>query len=301
MNNPPALLDGIERMLALADRFQAEGQMNLSKLLEATVFARLHWMAWQSRPLITPASMKTEFDAVLEILRKDTLNPELLAALESGLQMLAQDQVPLIEDAPDVFVCRSCGQEVLGSAPNRCPTCGAWSGGFRKFVGIFNSDNLDPVNPSDVLALLTSNAQALKTLVEGLTQEEMNRRPAADVWAIHHHVAHFHGANETLDTRVNLMLTQDTPELTSLALYDIASNAPPSSTTALLTAFVDQRTRLIARLAVLPPKDFWRTGWHPEFGRITVLRQLIYMANHEQTHLPEIEALRNQILASRSS
>ena len=40
-------------------------------------------------------------------------------------------------------------------------------------------------------------------------------------------------------------------------------------------------------------------GWHQEFGQITVLRQIAYMANHEQTHLPEIEALRNQIMGQR--
>jgi hypothetical protein len=299
MGNSTASLDGIERMRALAERFQAEGQVNLSKLLEAAVFARLHRAAWESRPLVTPATMKADFDAVLEILRKDDQNPHLLAALEAGQRLLAQDEVPLIEDAPDAFVCRSCGYTTLGAAPDRCPTCSAWAGGFRKFVGIFNSDNAAPTNPSDVLALLSSNASALKILVDGLTQDEMNRRPAPDVWAIHHHVAHFHGANETLDTRVNLMLTQDNPELAILALYDMASNVPPSSTSALLAEFLEKRSKLIARLETMPLNDFWSTGWHQEFGQITVLYQLMYMANHEQTHLPEIEALRSQILATR--
>jgi hypothetical protein len=158
---------------------------------------------------------------------------------------------------------------------------------------------VDPINPMQVLALLASSAEALKSLVEGLTQEEMNRRPAADVWAIHHHVSHFHDANETLDTRVNMMLTQDNPELVILALYDMASKSAPSDTAALLTEFLERRRQLIARLKNLPLKDFWRTGLHQEFGRITVLRQLAYMANHEQTHLPEIEGLRSQLLASR--
>lgn len=287
-------------MLALAERFQAEGQVNLSKLLEAAVYARLHRAAWQSRPSITSDSMKADFDAVLDVLRKNDSNPDLLAILEAGRQMLEQNQVPLIKDAPNVYICRTCGHEALGAAPERCPTCGVWPGGFRKFIGIFNADNTDPINPADVLDLLASNAEALKSLVDGLTPDEMNRRPAPDAWAIHHHVSHFQGANETLDTRVNLMLTQDNPELVVLALYEMASNAPPEPTASLLAEFLERRTRLIARLSTLPMSDFWRSGWHQEFGRITVLFQLVYMANHEQTHLPEIEALRNQILASRT-
>lgn len=42
-------------------------------------------------------------------------------------------------------------------------------------------------------------------------------------------------------------------------------------------------------------RDLWRTGRHPEFGQLTVLRQAAYMAFHEQTHLPEVEALRRQV------
>ena len=38
---------------------------------------------------------------------------------------------------------------------------------------------------------------------------------------------------------------------------------------------------------------------HSEFGRITVIRQVAYLAYHEQTHLPEIEALRSRFRLER--
>ena len=50
-------------------------------------------------------------------------------------------------------------------------------------------------------------------------------------------------------------------------------------------------------LEALPLRDLWRTGRHAEFGRITILRQANYMACHEQTHLPDIERLRQEAVA----
>jgi len=299
MNGQPDLTEVTARILALAERFQAEGQMNLNKLLEAAVYARLRRAAWQSRPPVTVGTMQAEFDLALGALKQDSLNPQLIAVLEAGRQILAEHRVPLIQDAPDVFVCRFCGSTALGSAPNRCLDCGAWSGSFRKFVGTFNGDNVEPTHPLEVLALLANNAEALKSLIEGLGQEQMNRQPAEDVWAIHNHVAHFRDAQETLETRVNLMLTQENPELVVLALYEMATQARPSSTPDLLTDYLHRRARFVAQMEALPLKDFWRSGWHQEFGRMTIVRQLAYMAHHEQTHLPEIEALRNQIIEQR--
>lgn len=296
MKHRPDLLEGTEQMLALAGRFEAEGQVNLSKLLEAAVYGRLRRAARQFHPPITAAAMQAEFDSALGTLKRDSLNPHLIAVLEAGRQMLAEQHVPLIQDTPDVFVCRACGSAALNRAPDRCPDCGAWSGGFRKFVGTFNGDNVEPLNPLEVLALLAKNAVALKALVEGLSQEEMNRKPAENVWAIHNHVTHFCDAQETLETRVNLMLTQDNPELVGVALYDLATQVRFSSTLDLLTDYLDRRARFVTQLEALALKDFWRLGWHQEFGGMTIVRQLAYMANHEQTHLPEIEALRNQIL-----
>jgi len=297
MNHQTDLPGAMDRMLALATRFQDEGQVNLSKLLEATAYGRLRRAAWQTQPPITVANMESELDAVLSNLRQQGLNTALIARLEAGRKLLGEQKVPLIDDAPDVFVCRVCGYASLSAAPDHCPDCGAWPGYFRKFIGTFNGDNTEPTNPFEVLALLRSNAQALNALVADLSPEVLNRRPSAEAWPLHTHVVHFQGAQETLASRVNLMLTQENPELVVLALYDMASQAPPSSTAQVLTDYLDSRARFIAQMEQVPLKDYWRTGWHQEFGKITIIRQMAYMANHEQTHLPEIEALRKANLA----
>jgi hypothetical protein len=242
--------------------------------------------------------MRLELEASLQVLKRDNLAPELIAALETGRKALAERRPGdlLIEEAPDVFVCRTCGHAALGSPPDRCPDCGGWPGRFRKFVGFFNGDNTEPRNPVEVLALLARNADELERLVDGLSEVELTRTPVGNAWSIRDHVAHFYDAQEMLDTRVDLMLKYDNPELTAMAVYEFATAAErhPPSTRAILAEFRGRRARCIARLKALPLQDLWRPGRHPEFGQLTILRQAAYLAFHEQTHLPEIEALRRQ-------
>ncbi len=304
MNHLSSYVDDIARLTALAERCAAEGQMNLNKLLEAALYAVTRRDAWQYRPQVTVTSMLPELEATLQFLaQRDGLSPELLAALEHGRQALVEHRPGdlLVEEAPDVFVCRTCGHTALGSPPKACPDCGSWAGRFRKFVAMFNGDNFEPTNPVEVLALLARNAASLQNLVERLSEEETSPAPTPGEWSIHDHVSHFYDTQEMLDTRIGLMLIYDDPELTALAVYELAKEADrhPVTTQDTLAEFRRKRSQCLARLESLPLKDLWRTSRHPEFGQITILRQAAYLAYHEQTHLPEIMKLCEQALRKR--
>jgi hypothetical protein len=136
--------------------------------------------------------------------------------------------------------------------------------------------------------------------VPGNAEEICTRRPGPDVWSIREHIAHFYDAQETLDDRIDRMLTDDDPDLTVLSIFELASQEElhPARTADMLAAFGRKRASCVARLEALPLHDLWRTGRHAEFGRITILRQANYMACHEQTHLPDIEQLRQRFAPS---
>ena len=157
---------------------------------------------------------------------------------------------------------------------------------------------MDLINLVEVISLFARNAEDLAGLVDGLSEEQLTQKPAENEWSLRDHVAHFYDAQEMLDTRLDLMLTHDDPELTALALYDqaIEEKGRPATTAGMLAEFLELRAKSIAQLEELPLKDLWRTGRHSEFGRITILRQVAYLAYHEQTHLPEIEALRQRFI-----
>ncbi|MGB3717307.1 MAG: DinB family protein [Candidatus Promineifilaceae bacterium] len=288
------------QLTALAERLADEGQMNLNKLVEAAVYSITRRAGRTHRPQISTDMMQDELVTAVRTLRKRDVSPDLIAAMEVGLHALQTDRGGdmMADEAPDVFVCRNCGHATLGLPPDHCPVCGSWPGRFRKFVAFFNRDNIEPLNPTVVLDLLAENGDGLARLVAGLSEEKMNRQLAGDAWSIRDHIAHFYDTQEMLDTRVDLMLNHDNPDLAAMAVYEFATEADRHPTTAqgILETFRRKREACVARLREQPLSNLYRTGYHPEFGELTILRQAAYMAFHEQVHLPEIEALRQEIV-----
>lgn len=288
-------LKEIGRLIALAERFASEGQMNLNKTLEAIVYAQIRHAAWEYRPEVTTKRMQSELAQCMEDIAQVNLSPDLVAVLRTGQRALEEGRGAdlLIEEAPDVFVCRTCGYQAIEDAPERCPDCGAWAGSFRKFVAFFNQDNAEPGNPYDLLSLLKQNADDLKRLVEPLTEGQLTQKPNAYDWSIRDHIAHFYDTQVMLDTRVELMIKHDNPELAALAVYEFATDEGrhPETAHEILSAFVGKRFQCVQRLEELPLEDLWRPGRHPEFGQLTILRQAAYLAHHELSHLSEIEGL----------
>ena len=61
MNNQVTdMLNKTGRMIALAERFASEGQMNLNKTLEAIAYAQMRRASWNYRPEITTQIMQSE-------------------------------------------------------------------------------------------------------------------------------------------------------------------------------------------------------------------------------------------------
>jgi hypothetical protein len=299
------IADDIGRWVALSERFADEGEMNLSKLLDAAAYAHMRRRGWLHRPAVTKATMAQELETSIDRLGAIGADTDLVAALQVGAAKLARDdhRDMLVDESPDVFVCRTCGHIAFRQAPAHCPDCVSWAGRFRKFVPVFNADNAEPTNPFDVIALLARNSDDLESLVGDLTEEVCARRPGPDVWSVREHVAHFFDAQETLDARIDRMLADDDPDLAVLSIFELASQEElhPANTADMLAAFRRKRASCVARLEALPLKDLWRTGRHAEFGRLTILRQANYMACHEQTHLPDIEQLRWRFAPSAAS
>jgi rubrerythrin len=284
------------RMTALAERLASEGQMSLNKLTEAAVYAQIRRAGWQYRPLVTKDRMQVELASSIQALKQSELSPALLTALETGLEYLQSGRDITHEQAPDVFVCRTCGHAALGKAPDHCPDCGSWPGRFRKFVAFFNGDNRDPINPIFVLDLLEESVTAVKQLTGGLSEDAMHRKPSPNEWSIRDHMAHFYDTQEMLDVRVKMMLEYDDPDLTAVAVYELATKTErhPQTVRGIVEAFSQKRLACVKRLRARSLNDLYRTGQHPGFGQMTILRQAAYLANHEQDHLPEIEALCQQ-------
>ena len=214
--------------------------------------------------------------------------------MQTCLEYFRADKNIQLKNAPDVFVCRTCGHAALGQAPQHCPDCRAWPGRFRKFVAFFNGDNQEPINPVHVIDLLEDSVDVVKELTANLSEESMNEKPSDSQWSIRDHMAHFFDANEMMENRIDLMLQFDDPDFSVHSVPKLATvetGRRPQSATGIVDAYCSRRLETVEKLRLLSLNDLFRTGWHPSFGQLTILRQAAYIANHEQDHMPDIEVL----------
>ena len=65
-----------------------------------------------------------------------------------------------------------------------------------------------------------------------------------------------------LETRLDLILKHEDPELEALAIYEQSAEDEerPDTIAGMLAEFLDRRDKSIALLEGLPLKDLWRTG-----------------------------------------
>jgi hypothetical protein len=84
------IADEIGRWVALSERFADEGEMNLSKLLEAAAYARMRRSGWLHRPAVTKATMAQELETSIDRLGALGADDDLVAALQLGSAKLAR-------------------------------------------------------------------------------------------------------------------------------------------------------------------------------------------------------------------
>jgi uncharacterized damage-inducible protein DinB len=230
---------------------------------------------------------------VLADLRTLGIAPVLLDALDQAQAAIAAGDVPLIETAPDVYVCRVCGYTALAAAPDRCPTCEAWPATFRRFAGIFNVDNPDPLAS---LTLLAQGPDVVAGLLDGLPEATLTAEPAPGAWSLQRALQHLLDTQNLLAGRLDRMLAEDDPPLAMESAW--ARPAVAQTTQAMLEEFRQKRSATVALLEALPMRAWGRTGRHTEFGRVTILQQVGYFAYHEAFHYPDFIEKRRQLGAS---
>lgn len=281
-----AAITALARAVALSLYAGQEGQINLHKLLDAAVDSTMRSAAYAARATTSFASL----GPVLADLAAARLDPALLAALAAAEAAIAAGEVPLIDAAPDVYVCRVCGQVALGAPPDRCGTCGAWPGTFRPFRGIFNVDNPDPVASLD---LLIGGPAILGDLLAGLDEDQLTAAPAPGAWSLQRSLQHLLDAQNLLGGRLERMLSEDDSPLAMESTW--ARPAAAQETGAMYAEYCARRAATVAQLEALPLRGWARTGRHTEFGRVTVLQQVGYFAYHEVYHYPDFVEKRGQL------
>jgi hypothetical protein len=278
--------DTLVQLLSLALRLESEGQYDIAKLARAQADAISRRAAWEMNLPNDKETLASDIERIAASL--DDAN--LQTAFRAGASALTSGRVPLIEQTPHPYVCRTCGHLALTHAPQKCPNCGAWGETFQWFPPVYWLEALDP---AEALEQLRKTPLEVATLIEGLSEEAMTRPAPDGGWAIRNVVSHLRDAQGVLDFRVDLFLKEENPVLEMKQVWTWAKDETerPPSTREIFETYLSTRREVIAKLETIPLADWWRTGQHEEFGIVSIKQQVSYFASHELTHLPQIERL----------
>jgi rubrerythrin/uncharacterized damage-inducible protein DinB len=284
--------DTIPYLYALASKLEGEGQYNNAKLCRglAEALTRQTAYAYQQQLSNEFPELADELSTMAETLTGLDIYPEMAQALENGAQALLDKRLALVAEAPHPFVCRTCGHLLLEQRTGDCPLCKARPQTFLRFPPVYWLDNFDPFQ---ALQQLRQTPIDLAALLDGHSEDELEKTPEAGGWNIRNAVSHIRDAQGVLEHRLNLMIESNHPLLESKAVFEWAANEEerPPTTMEIYDTYAESRRRTLASLENLPLRDWRRSGEHEEFGEVTITQQVSYFATHELTHLPQIEAL----------
>jgi hypothetical protein len=283
--DPVVSSDLIVRLYSVARGLEDEGQNNIAKLFRAAALGEMY-RASQDRPRQGAGLEEAMQEAVADLVGSDTTSESFTQALSYAVQAFERGDWPLLTDIPKVHVCRFCGDVIVGEQPNHCPTCGARSLTLQESPPVFY---LDSMSPEQVKKALRDNLTDIERSVEGFSEEDADR----GVWPMRDILSHLVGAQDLMFGRAKRMLAEDNPNLGSVPPTEIGKGEKPASMAEMLDSFRQTRREVIEMFNSLSPEQLDRPGYHPEWGRLTVLSQITYMVRHEQSHLAELEARRN--------
>jgi DinB superfamily len=279
--------DRLIHMISLARGLEMGGFYNAAKLLWAAAYSAELRASDQMGIPKSSGALAEELGSIIAVLQAAGTSDELRAALERSRDVVAHNRTVAASDVAEVHVCRTCGEIVLGAAPEACPNCGAWELTFKTFPAVYY---LEPLPPEQALAALTSAPGLVERLIHRLSPEQMDLRPSEDEWAVRDVLRHLWISQELLAGRVSLMLAEEDPVLHAMGVAEMTDSGDLAAGE-ILDKFRTSRAATVAALRAASPNGWWRTGRHEEFGRVTVLQQASYFAKHDHNHLTQIRQI----------
>jgi uncharacterized damage-inducible protein DinB len=130
-------------------------------------------------------------------------------------------------------------------------------------------------------------------MVREVPQANLKRRPKQDDWSVHEIACHLSQVHPLFFKRLDLMMKEDHPLLKP---YQPDTDEAPETLLIMnlgeaLDRFVNDRQRLVDELKQLSPRDWQRTGEHPEYSRYSIFIMFRHLALHDMMHAYSIEEL----------
>lgn len=153
---------------------------------------------------------------------------------------------------------------------------------------------------SEIIALLRRMPDDVQAACQGLTVEQMRRRPRPGEWSVLELVCHLRDSVAEEGLRVRRLVEEENPTLVpydqdALAVERNYQGEEPAKALTGLRAFW---SGLAYQLENLSDEEWDRTGVHPESGPVTVRSRAEQEVPHARAHLAQMQAVRGAIGAS---
>ncbi len=149
----------------------------------------------------------------------------------------------------------------------------------------------------EVTAYLRKVPDLIDEAIEGLSDDELRRRPSPDEWSALEVCCHLRDYAEIEGQRVRRLVEEEEPALEAWDEQELAaerkySQDDPRRASTALRAFWGG---LAYQLEGLSDEQWERAGNHPELGRVTVRSRTDRQVAHAHAHLEQIRAIRQQV------
>ena len=152
------------------------------------------------------------------------------------------------------------------------------------------STALDLEGRAECVGAIEQAPAIFRSLVDGLSEVELERAYRPDGWTIRQVVHHVPDSHMNAYIRMKLAVTEETPTIKAYdearwAMSPEARSAPVAMSLDLLDAL---HRRWVAFLQMLTAVEFQRTFVHPELGRVSLDEAVAMYAWHGRHHAAHI-------------
>lgn len=147
---------------------------------------------------------------------------------------------------------------------------------------------------ADFLALQAAAPETLASLIEGLSSEELVRRPAPDKWSIQELVAHLADDELVGGYRIRMILSSPGTEIQAFDqdVWSRTGRYDRTDVRSSLEMFRVLRHANLLLLRSLRGEEWDMFGVHAERGVESIRDIAMYYAGHDINHFKQIEAIR---------
>jgi DinB family protein len=153
----------------------------------------------------------------------------------------------------------------------------------------------------DPVEVMATTPDALRKLIEGLTERQLATKPAPGKWSMKEIVAHLLDGEVVLGARYRMVAAGDKPPLTAYdqdAFVDKLGSLR-ARTADLVDDFAMARAVNLGLLERLPADAWDRVGLHAERGEESIRSMVTMYAGHDRHHLSQIETIRVGLFPKR--